>query len=513
MRWRCGAAEEPQQRGVCGRRRRRRRSSNRTPTSTAAPGRSERSGARRQQHGAAGRGAETQRQQQLRSGGAETEAPEAPELPPTFTQFLSALSALCPGSVRRGITEFITGVTVKSTGSGSMKKNTSGKRGPQDSAPQHLQPEKVGWIRKFCGKGIFREIWKNRFVVLRGDQLFICEKEVKELGRADEVLDLSDYERCEEIRKNKSRSKKNHSKFRLQRCSMPGNTVPNLVFLAVSPEDKESWINVLNAAITRAKNRILDEVTVDDSQLSHLTRDRVKIPHNRRLPTRGHLLAVASTSSSDGMLTLDLIQEEDAPCPVSHLSPDCPRSKTDSALSARTSEASGKSQSLPREVAAVWEKTGSAQTPQPGKRLSAAEKNRCASMDEILTHTENKAAKNKTSGSCSPASAPSGTVAPVSQLQQLIGQKLEETERLLTEVRGQAAAGDAMERGKGKGKESTEGARAEAERLLKEAAAAWSQAREVLEEVKELRALCRQLDAPLSPTNSTRLSPDRRSPM
>lgn len=36
--------------------------------------------------------------------------------------------------------------------------------------------------------------------------------------------------------------------------------VPNLVFLAVSPEEKESWINVLSAAITRAKNRILDEV-------------------------------------------------------------------------------------------------------------------------------------------------------------------------------------------------------------------------------------------------------------
>lgn len=49
--------------------------------------------------------------------------------------------------------------------------------------------------------------------------------QVKEPGRGDEVLDLSDYERCEEIRKNRSRSKKNHSRFRLQRCSTPGNTV------------------------------------------------------------------------------------------------------------------------------------------------------------------------------------------------------------------------------------------------------------------------------------------------
>ncbi|CAJ1061289.1 pleckstrin homology domain-containing family O member 1b [Xyrichtys novacula] len=400
-----------------------------------------------------------------------------------------------------------------------MKKNSTGKhRSLQDSAPSHAQPEKVGWIRKFCGKGIFREIWKNRFVVLRADQLFICEKELKELGRAEEVLDLSDYERCEEIRKNKSRSKKNHSKFRLQRCSSPGNTVPNLEFLAVSPEEKESWINVLNAAISRAKNRILDEVIVEDSQLSHLTRDRVKIPHNRRLPTRGHLLAVASTSSSDGMLTLDLIQEEDPQgangCgafrvsmdkPPSHLSPDCPRSRTDGALSVRTAEASGKSQSLPREVAVMWEQTSPTYTPQPGKRLAGAEKNRCASMDEILTHSENKSVKNKNRSSLCTLSGTAAAAPPVSQLQDLISQKLEKTERLLTEVRGEAEG----EAGKTKGKESPEGKRAEAERLLKEAAAVWSQAREVLEEVKELRELYQQID---STSNRTKLDQDGKSP-
>lgn len=221
------------------------------------------------------------------------------------------------------------------------------------------------------------------------------------------------------------------------------------------------------------------------------------------------------------MLTLDLIQEEDAAPPqgagggdtfrvdldksLSHLSPDCPRSKTDGALSARTAEASGKSQSLPREVAAVWEQTGPGQTPQHGKRLATAEKNRCASMDEILTHSETNAAQNKTA-------AVTGTAAPVSRLQELIGQKLEKTERLLMEVRGEVG-GEAGERAKMKGKESSEGARAEAERLLKEAAAAWSQAREVLEEVKELRALYRQLDSsPPTPSHSTKLNPDHKSP-
>lgn len=394
----------------------------------------------------------------------------------------------------------------------AMKKNNSGKRGPQDSVSQNLQPDKVGWIRRFCGRGIFREIWRNRFLVLRGDQLLICEKELKELGRADELLDLSDYERCEEIKKNKSRSKKNHSKFRLPRCSTPGNTAPNLVLLAVSPEEKESWINVLNVAITRAKNRILDEVTVDDSQLSHLTRDRVKIPHNRRLPTRGHLLAVASMSSSDGMLTLDLIQEEDVPSKgvnvcdgfredqdKTRLSPETTRSKTDGALSTRTAEASGKSHSLPREVAVVWEKTCPSRTPQPRKRPTTAEKNRCVSMDEILSHSEIKVTKNKTVvKSRSQASTPTSNTTPIKQLQELIGQKLEKTEQLLTEVRGEAE-------GKLKWKES-----AEAERLLKEAAAAWSQAQEVLEEVKELRALYRQLD---SSFNSNKLNPDRKSLM
>ena len=51
-------------------------------------------------------------------------------------------------------------------------------QGPQDAHQPSSQPDKTGWIRKFCGKGIFREIWKNRFVVLKGAQLYISEKEV-----------------------------------------------------------------------------------------------------------------------------------------------------------------------------------------------------------------------------------------------------------------------------------------------------------------------------------------------
>ncbi|XP_067094849.1 pleckstrin homology domain-containing family O member 1b isoform X1 [Osmerus mordax] len=420
-----------------------------------------------------------------------------------------------------------------------MKKNNSAKRGPQDTNQHPTQPDKIGWLRKFCGKGIFREIWKNRFVILKGEQLYISEKEVKDEKKTQEMVDLTDYERSEELRKAKSRSKKNHSKFTLLRSRTPGNKVPNLVFLAVSPEEKESWINALNAAITRAKNHILDEVTVeDDNHLSHLTRDRAKIPHTRRLPTRGHIMAVASQSSSDGMLTLDLIQEEDGSSPEVggicdrpfrvdkdklHLTPDCPRSKTDGALSAMTaSEACGKSHSLPRETGVAWEdkqrgeECGGAEkpslhTPQPGKRLTPAEKSRCASMDEILSHSETRATKPRNAGMPhSPASAPTGSLVPISQLQDLISQKLEKTQELLTEVRGIQSEGDSAERGKAKGKDSPTGSkgssedtRAEAERLLKEAASTWGQAKDVLEEVKELRALYRQLDSPTSTANGT----------
>lgn len=62
-------------------------------------------------------------------------------------------------------------------------------QGLQDSAPQHIPPDKVGWIRKFCGKGIFREVWKNRFMVLRADQLFVCEKEVSRRGQGLQMID------------------------------------------------------------------------------------------------------------------------------------------------------------------------------------------------------------------------------------------------------------------------------------------------------------------------------------
>ncbi|XP_051577097.1 pleckstrin homology domain-containing family O member 1-like [Myxocyprinus asiaticus] len=395
-----------------------------------------------------------------------------------------------------------------------MKKNSSTKQGPQDANQQPAQPDKTGWIRKYCGKGIFREIWKNRFVLLKGDQLYISDKEVKDEKKIQEVVDLTDYEKSEELRKAKSRSKKNHSKFTLLRSRQPGNTVPNLVFLAVSPEEKESWINALNGAITRAKNHILDEVTVEeDSLLAHPTRDRAKIPHTRRLPTRGHLMAVASTTNSDGMLTLDLIQEEDVHTPegqdtcedsldnaTTQKTPDSQRSSKDTSNFSTCNETPGKSLSLPRKSESTWDWSESQSwTPQLRKKAPTSEKNRCASMDEILAHSETRAIPH-----CS-TSAP---VQPISQLQELITQKLERTQELLTEVRVQGK-GKASPTGKSS---SSEGQRKEAERLLEEAASTWGQARDVLEEVKELRGLYKQLDSASSATVSLSQSGKLKSP-
>ncbi|XP_029919662.1 pleckstrin homology domain-containing family O member 1-A [Myripristis murdjan] len=303
------------------------------------------------------------------------------------------------------------------------------------------------------------------------------ELQVKDERKAQEVFDLADYERSEELRKAKSRSKKNHSRFTVLRCRQPGNTVPNLVFLAVSPEEKESWVNALNLAIVRAKNRILDEVTIEeDSVLVHPTRDRAKIPHGRRLPTRGHLMAVASTSAH-GVLTLDLVAEEDGAL----FSPDPHRDSwensfrvdlqgagsgagprevggrqragTDvSKLRASSREPRVKTGSLPRASERCWAKGSQqeapqgqvtsatavlqpqSQTPQPGKRLSAQGRSRCASMDEVLS-SRPAMIRSEFRSALRRCPTEEAAVQPVGQLQSLIAQKMQRAQELLEEMR------------------------------------------------------------------------------
>ncbi|XP_024921098.1 pleckstrin homology domain-containing family O member 1-A [Cynoglossus semilaevis] len=365
-------------------------------------------------------------------------------------------------------------------------------RGVQDQGHQGIQqPEKSGWIRKFCGRGIFRELWRNRFVVLRGTHLFISDREVKDERKAQEVLDLADYERSEELRKAKSRSKKNHSRFTLLRSRRPGSNVPNLVFLAFSPEEKESWVNAINVAIVKAKNRrVLDEVTIEEGgALAHPTRDRAKVPRGRRLPTRGHLLSVASTSSR-GMLTLDLVAEEDS-CSLdddadSSFQVDrCDghqdvggrrRADTDaSKLRTTPKESKVKTGSLPRGSGWYCSKSSQldvcraqknqqvqvlqaqCQTPQPGKRFSVVQgRSRCASMDEVLSsrpamvrpdlRRRRPTEDESVGGACEQPVAQ-----PVGQLQSLIAQRMQRAQEMLEEMRLQELQKSGAQRHRGGG--------------------------------------------------------------
>ncbi|XP_043539967.1 pleckstrin homology domain-containing family O member 1-like isoform X2 [Chiloscyllium plagiosum] len=324
-------------------------------------------------------------------------------------------------------------------------------------------------------------------------------------------FDLTDYEKCEELRKPKSRSKKNHSKFMLLRSEQPGNTVPNLVFLAVSPEEKESWINVLSSALSQAKNHVLDEVTVDEeSFLAHPTRDRVKIQHARRPPTRGHLMAVASTSTSDGMLTLDLIQEEDialdhrgtcadGSC-TNHLgtsqhklnyesstkTSEKGNTVTEKDCSSRVGRLQKRGDSWQRESATSLDREGSS-SPDIPKKLPFAELNKCAS-EEILSRagSTNKSALRK--GFATQSSNIEWE--KLGRVRELIILKLEGTQQLLLEAGGHGSR--KRQNRDSPGVSEGQVAPNDAEWLLTEALSNWNQAKQVLQEVKELRDLCKK---------------------
>lgn len=192
------------------------------------------------------------------------------------------------------------------------------------------------------------------------------------------------------------------------------------------------------------------------------------------------------------MLTLDLIQEEDP-------SPEEPTSCAESfrvdldksvaqlagsrrrADSDRTQPSSDRASGLPRS----WEKPdrGATYTPQAPKRLTPAEKGRCASLEEILSQRD---------------AAPALVAPPpgqLSRIQDLVARKLEKTQELLAEVQG---LGDGKRKAKDPPRSppdsESEQLLLETERLLGEASSNWSQAKRVLQEVRELRDLYRQMD-------------------
>ncbi|XP_052528447.1 pleckstrin homology domain-containing family O member 2 [Tympanuchus pallidicinctus] len=170
------------------------------------------------------------------------------------------------------------------------KEEVSEKPKPAPSA------EKFGWIKKSSG-GLLG-LWKDRYVQLRKTQLVVFEDEDEQ--KCIETVELESYDKCQELRA----LLKKKNRFILIRS--PGKKVHDIKFQAATLEEKESWIKALNEGINRGKNKIFDEVKVDESlSLDHVTRDRVKVAHGRRPPTRSHLKEAAK-STSDGILRLDL---------------------------------------------------------------------------------------------------------------------------------------------------------------------------------------------------------------
>ncbi|XP_061855889.1 pleckstrin homology domain-containing family O member 2 [Colius striatus] len=156
--------------------------------------------------------------------------------------------------------------------------------------------EKYGWIKKSSG-GLLG-LWKDRYIQLRKTQLVVYEDEDEQ--KCIETVELESYDKCQELRA----LLKKKNRFILIRS--PGKKVHDIKFQAATLEEKESWIKALNEGINRGKNKVFDEVKVDESlSLDHVTRDRVKMTHGRRPPTRNHLKEAAK-STSDGILRLDL---------------------------------------------------------------------------------------------------------------------------------------------------------------------------------------------------------------
>uniref|UniRef100_A0A8D0GTE7 Pleckstrin homology domain containing O2 n=1 Tax=Sphenodon punctatus TaxID=8508 RepID=A0A8D0GTE7_SPHPU len=147
--------------------------------------------------------------------------------------------------------------------------------------PKHASTaDKAGWIKKSSG-GLLG-LWRERYILLRKAQLLVYEDEDEQ--KCLETVELGSYDKCQDLRALLKRK----NRFILIR--VPGNKVHNIKFQAPSGEEKEEWMKALNEGINRGKNKILDEVKVDESlSLDHVTRGRVKVAQVRRPPTRTHL--------------------------------------------------------------------------------------------------------------------------------------------------------------------------------------------------------------------------------
>ncbi|KAJ8247622.1 hypothetical protein GJAV_G00248410 [Gymnothorax javanicus] len=164
---------------------------------------------------------------------------------------------------------------------------------------------KAGWVKKSTGK--FLGSYKDRYIQVERSEIVIYENE--DLKSCLERVDLECYDKCHELRG--TFQKKN--RLILIRGPKCGNKIHDVKIQAQNSEEKDAWIKALNDGINRAKNKIFDEVTVDDScSLEHVTRSRPKGNQGRRPPTRIHMKEVAN-QSSDGILRKDLDATDNTP--------------------------------------------------------------------------------------------------------------------------------------------------------------------------------------------------------
>ncbi|XP_029701573.1 pleckstrin homology domain-containing family O member 2-like [Takifugu rubripes] len=161
--------------------------------------------------------------------------------------------------------------------------------------------DKAGWVKKDTGRLL--PSYKDRYIHLERTEVVIFENE--DLKNCLERLNLENYDQCHEI---KSSLRKKH-RLILIPSPKAGNKAHNVRLQAQTAEEKEAWIRALSDGINRAKNKVFDEVKVDDSSnLEHVTRTRPKGNRHRRPPTRIHMKEVAGMPS-DALLYLDLDQE------------------------------------------------------------------------------------------------------------------------------------------------------------------------------------------------------------
>ncbi|XP_054878405.1 pleckstrin homology domain-containing family O member 2 [Poeciliopsis prolifica] len=175
------------------------------------------------------------------------------------------------------------------------KENTA-----QQNKPKFLS--KAGWVKKAHGRLLTS--YKDRYLHVEKSEVVVYENE--DLQNCLERLDMENYETCHEL---KSPFKKKH-RLVLIRSPKSGNKIHDVKFQTQTVEEKEAWIKALSDCINRAKNKVFDEVKVDESSnLEHITRTRPQGNRNRRPPTRIHMKEVAEVSS-DGVLRLDLNLED-----------------------------------------------------------------------------------------------------------------------------------------------------------------------------------------------------------